>query len=364
MRGYRLIFGLAAVYNVAFGLWAGFWPGSFFSLFRLEPPRYPSIWACLGMVVGTYAIAYAAVAWRPRRGDLLVAIGLLGKVLGPMGWLVAVRREELPPRTFPLILANDLIWWFPFLFYLLRRWPARRTVIAWVGVAFHTAACLGLMACAGGTEIEPVMANRLQWVTGHAPLWAAAWFSWVLASMSLLAFCTAWAAHLMERGMARTWAVGACLVCGVGLVCDLSGETLNLVWPLQPGRALAEFTWGARTYALFSVAAANGLYCVAGMMLSGLSWRVGFLKGWLGRAGILMWAVGLVLTVMAVLNEGVGMIVTGAVVMAFYIPWAAAVGWKLRTAPGHTARWPRPMDRCAEPAVGQFVGPEETPSIG
>src|SRR3954469_20575845 len=35
-RVYRWIFGLAAVYNAAFGLWAGLWPGSFFSLFQLE----------------------------------------------------------------------------------------------------------------------------------------------------------------------------------------------------------------------------------------------------------------------------------------------------------------------------------------
>jgi len=44
---YRLTFALAAVYNVAFGLWAGLWPHAFFELFELEPPRYPSLWACL-----------------------------------------------------------------------------------------------------------------------------------------------------------------------------------------------------------------------------------------------------------------------------------------------------------------------------
>src|SRR5947209_6621286 len=122
---YRTLFALAALYNTAFGLWAGFFPRSFFALFDLEPPRYPSIWACLGMVVGVYAIAYAWVAWKPGEGTLLVFIGLLGKVLGPLGWLATVASGELPPRTFPLVLANDLVWWFPFLFYLLRGLPAR-----------------------------------------------------------------------------------------------------------------------------------------------------------------------------------------------------------------------------------------------
>lgn len=58
-RLYRLIFAAAAVYNVGFGLWAGVRPGAFFELFTLAPPRYPSIWACLGMVIGLYAAAYA-----------------------------------------------------------------------------------------------------------------------------------------------------------------------------------------------------------------------------------------------------------------------------------------------------------------
>src|SRR5438093_8821488 len=96
------LFGLAAAYNAVFGVWAAWFPLSFFSVFDLPPPRYPSIWACVGMVVGVYAIAYAYAAWKPEHGDLLAAIGLLGKVLGPIGWLVAVWREELPSRTFPL----------------------------------------------------------------------------------------------------------------------------------------------------------------------------------------------------------------------------------------------------------------------
>src|SRR5262249_42503837 len=148
--------------------------------------RYPSIWACVGMVVGVYAIAYAYVVWKPERGDVFAVIGLLGKVLGPIGWLVAVWREELPPRTFPLILANDLIWWFPFLFYLLRRIEIRRLVIAWIIVLIHIIACVALLAVSGGTEVEPDIAARAEWVARHVAAWTATWFAWSLASMSLL----------------------------------------------------------------------------------------------------------------------------------------------------------------------------------
>ena len=81
-RLYRLVFVSAAVYNAAFGLWAGFWPQSFFTRFDLPAPNYPAIWSCLGMVVGVYALGYAYAARHLDRAMPFVAIGLVGKLLG------------------------------------------------------------------------------------------------------------------------------------------------------------------------------------------------------------------------------------------------------------------------------------------
>jgi flotillin len=329
MRAYRWVFALAAAYNVAFGTWAGLFPHSFFTLFDLPPPRYPSIWACLGMVVVVYALAYAYVAFDPGRGTPFVAVGLLGKALGPAGWLAAVASGELPPRTFPLILANDLVWWFPFLCYLVRGLPARRTIVAWAGVAVHVLACLALLAAADGTEIVPEKADRLRWVGEHPGLWAATWACWALASMSLIAFTVLWTTALVERGGRRGWAALGCLVVALGLPFDLVGESVNLMWPTRPGLTVAEFARGARLYAILSAGIANGLYCAGGLVLSAVSWHAGWLRGGAGLLGVAMWAVGLALTLTAVLDHGPGMIVTGAGVMALYIPWAAVVGWGL-----------------------------------
>ena len=102
-RMYRLIFALAAAYNMAFGLWAALSPYSFFHLFDLEAPRYPSIWSCLGMVVGLYVATYAYAAMRLERAKPLIAIGLVSKLLGPAGWVVAVAawgRDSRRRRTF------------------------------------------------------------------------------------------------------------------------------------------------------------------------------------------------------------------------------------------------------------------------
>ena len=117
---YRLVFGLAAIYNLAFGLWTCLRPQSFFEWLKMVPPNYPSIWSCLGMVVGLYGLLYAYAALCLNLAFPIIFVGLTGKILGPVGWLLAVRSGEWPLRTFPLVLFNDLIWWVPFVLFLFK----------------------------------------------------------------------------------------------------------------------------------------------------------------------------------------------------------------------------------------------------
>ena len=231
---YRILFLLAALYNVAFGIWAGLFPLAFFSTFDLEVPRYPSIWSCVGMVVGLYGILYAYVAWKPEQGNWIATVGLVGKILGPCGWLMSVTAGELPPRTFPLILANDLIWWFPLLAYLLRNASWRRAAIAWTAVAIHLTACFALLACSGGTEANPDPVARFEWVQGHAPRWTMLWLLWTASSLSLPAFCIAWCAALRERGAKMNWLAAGCAIVIAGVPFDLSGEFLMITRATLP----------------------------------------------------------------------------------------------------------------------------------
>jgi hypothetical protein len=89
--------------------------------------NYPEIFACLGMVVGLYGILYLEVARVPEQGWLLAAVGLMGKILGPIGWLTLVWRGHWPVSTAVLCLTNDLIWWVPFGLYLYDAWPTRHS---------------------------------------------------------------------------------------------------------------------------------------------------------------------------------------------------------------------------------------------
>jgi hypothetical protein len=75
-RLHRVTFLAAGAYNLAWGLLTTLHPRWLFDLARMEPPRYPEIFACLGMVVGLYGILYLQVARRPEEGWLVAALYL------------------------------------------------------------------------------------------------------------------------------------------------------------------------------------------------------------------------------------------------------------------------------------------------
>jgi hypothetical protein len=117
-RFHRAVFVTAGLYNMAWGLWSIADPQWLFRFTGMAPINQPAVFACLGMVVGLYGILYLEVARVPERGWLLAAVGLLGKVLGPIGMVWLIRTGEWPPSASVLCLTNDVIWWIPFAMYL------------------------------------------------------------------------------------------------------------------------------------------------------------------------------------------------------------------------------------------------------
>jgi hypothetical protein len=105
---------LAGVYNLLWGAWVILFPLALFGWTGMEPPRYPQIWQCVGMIVGVYGVGYLLAARNPVRHWPIVLVGLLGKTLGPIGFLGAALRGELPWAWGATVVTNDLIWWVPF----------------------------------------------------------------------------------------------------------------------------------------------------------------------------------------------------------------------------------------------------------
>ncbi|MEA2785871.1 MAG: hypothetical protein QOF71_1975 [Candidatus Eremiobacteraeota bacterium] len=122
-RFHRLVFLLAGAYNIVWGLYAAFDPQWLFRFAGMPLQNQPAVFACLGMVVGLYGILYFAVASSPEHGWPIAAVGLTGKVLGPIGLAILIARGAWPPSTLILTATNDLVWWIPFALYLLDAWP-------------------------------------------------------------------------------------------------------------------------------------------------------------------------------------------------------------------------------------------------
>jgi hypothetical protein len=119
----------AGIYNLAWGAYAALDPQWLFRFAEMPLLNHPAIFACLGMVIGIYGLLYLEVARVPERGFALAAVGMLGKVLGPIGMVVMIAQGVWPPKAAVLCLTNDLIWWLPFGLYLYdarHTWPESR----------------------------------------------------------------------------------------------------------------------------------------------------------------------------------------------------------------------------------------------
>jgi len=287
---YRLIFAAAAAYNILFGLWASLFPHAFFKILNIDPPRYPGIWACLGMVVGLYGVGYGYAAWRLDRAFPFIAIGLAGKIFGPIGWVIAVRNGELPFRTFPLIVFDDLLWWLPFGLFLVEGAAIasflKRTTPYW---------CAGLHVIAAIATLVLLHSHP-----------RAMWLLWMIAAISLVGFYTWWGSSLQR--------VAPLAVAMIAIACDFSGESIYIGW-LPPAGTKLE-----RAAALLTSGAANGLYTLAGIMLTLASPSLPF--RWLAW---LAWASGVALTTVTILNVQTGVVITSAALMIFFIPFVVAM---------------------------------------
>jgi small multidrug resistance pump len=109
----------AGVYNVAFGLWAVLWPEAYFRLSEMPVPALPELWQCIGMIVGVYGIGYWIAARDPFTHWPIIFVGMLGKVLGPIGYAGSLLKGTFTLKAGLLNVTNDVIWWAPFTLILL-----------------------------------------------------------------------------------------------------------------------------------------------------------------------------------------------------------------------------------------------------
>ena len=123
-RWQRRVLVAAGAYNLVWGTWVILRPGDLFRLTGAPQPAYPELWQCIGMFVLVWGIGYLVAATDPWRHWPVVLVGMVGKLLGPIGFLVAVYRDVFPTSWGWTIVTNDLVWWVPFALILAGAWRA------------------------------------------------------------------------------------------------------------------------------------------------------------------------------------------------------------------------------------------------
>lgn len=326
---FRIAFATAGIYNLAFGLWAGFWPLAFFQLFEIAPPRYPGIWACLGMVVGVYGLLYLHAAWKLETAWPIIAVGFLGKVLGPIG-MVTSFSDEWPRRLGMMCVYNDLIWWLPFGLFLIRgTWLAKQLerLAPWLCIVTHVAALAALgIWLQPGTLVEPAVQLRAEFVGNHVTAWSAGWAIWMIAAVTITGFYAWWGSFLE----ARTTAVVGVILCALGMVGDFSGEgsaILRLV-ELTSGN-LDAYVNVERRFTLLSPGVANGLYTVGGILLMVVTPG---LPRWIRAAMWITWLAGVAMTAAAIADSAIAIVVSTGVLFPPLLVWIAWMGARWRPA--------------------------------
>lgn len=120
----RYVLNLAGLYNLVWGTVAIALPVSMLNWLGIEPdPTAVKFWQCIGMIVGVYGVGYLIAARAPYRHWPMTLVGLLGKLLGPLGFAAAIVGGSLPVSLSWTILTNDIVWWIPFAMIL---WGAVR----------------------------------------------------------------------------------------------------------------------------------------------------------------------------------------------------------------------------------------------
>lgn len=113
-KGLKLTLKIAGVYNILWGLIVGIFPHLLFDTLEIDRINYPMIWQSIGMVIGVYGVGYYLASRNYIDHWVIVLVGYLGKVFGPIGIFYFVFTGQLHYGFLVVTFFNDIIWWIPF----------------------------------------------------------------------------------------------------------------------------------------------------------------------------------------------------------------------------------------------------------
>lgn len=72
------------------------------------------LWKGTGLIIFLFGIGYGIASTNPRQHWAIVTMGLVAKILGPIGLCWAAFQGEVPVTVLYLLPVNDIVWWWPF----------------------------------------------------------------------------------------------------------------------------------------------------------------------------------------------------------------------------------------------------------
>jgi peroxiredoxin len=89
-------------------------PSAFFRATGLPLPNYLQMWQGAGIMTAVMGLGFVIAARDPMRHWPVILLGLIPKVIAPVGVMWGFWRRDLPPALGTLVLVNDVAWWVPF----------------------------------------------------------------------------------------------------------------------------------------------------------------------------------------------------------------------------------------------------------
>lgn len=105
---------IAGLYSMLWGISVILFPNFWFNLANLEMPNYIQLWQSYGMYSVSMGIGYIIASNNPLRHWPIVFVGLIAKILAPIGFFVNYLQGDLPWIIFQMNITNDLIYVLPF----------------------------------------------------------------------------------------------------------------------------------------------------------------------------------------------------------------------------------------------------------
>ncbi|HEY2932589.1 MAG TPA: hypothetical protein VGK99_12665 [Acidobacteriota bacterium] len=200
--------------------------------------------------------------------------------------------------------------------------PRHAAAAAYAAAAFNLiAAAAMLVLLRPGMPLEgSLLADRMEFVHAHRIIWWTGWLIWHAAAVSLIAFYVGFAAVAARH--TPLLSVLAILCAVAGLAADLAAEAFYM--GLAPEIEPQYFPAVERAAGLLTGYAANGLYALAGILLTFGAARE--LPSPLVWFSIPVWSSALALSATTLAGSARGQFWSTALLMPLFVVWTWLVG--------------------------------------